>query len=126
MLSEEVFFIGVQNPITLSDQSEPEPDLFVARGAMEDFESHPTPEQLLLVIEVADSSLEYDRNVKKPTYAVAGIPEYWIVNVYEKKIERYTNPQVDEVKYASKDILGSGDQITSKNLGKFAINDLLI
>ena len=68
-----------QDPITLPNHSEPEPDFTIARNCEDDYLSHhPYPEDILLVIEIADSSLDYDRQVKLPLYAEAGIEEYWI------------------------------------------------
>ncbi|MEX2316396.1 MAG: Uma2 family endonuclease [Pirellulales bacterium] len=86
------FMIRVQVPIRIpSIQSEPEPDLvWVRRQAAS--EKPPQPEQVLLLIEVAESSLAYDRAVKLPIYALAGIPEYWIVNLNDRQIEVYRNP----------------------------------
>ena len=83
-----------QEPITLSD-SEPEPDVAVVRGNPEQYErSHPGPEDVAMVVEVADASLDRDRSIKKQVYARAGIPVYWIVNLRERRIEVYTAPSV--------------------------------
>jgi Uma2 family endonuclease len=85
--------IRVQNPIRLSDYSEPQPDVALLR-LHNDFyaEGHPSPADVLLVVEAADTSLEYDKYVKVPLYARAGIPEVWIVNLIEDLIEVYTDP----------------------------------
>jgi Uma2 family endonuclease len=81
-----------QLPITLSD-SEPEPDLVLARGDESTFEDHhPVPGEIGLVVEVADSSRYSDRTEKGRVYARAGIPVYWIVNVADGRIEVYTDP----------------------------------
>lgn len=83
----------IQEPITLS-ASEPEPDYYIARGTDDDYRNrHPGPGDVGLVIEVADSSLDADRIDKQRLYARAGIPVYWIVNIPEKQIEVYTDPQ---------------------------------
>ena len=82
---------NVQNPICLDDRSEPEPDLVVMRLETPT-DRHPRPEDILLVIEVADTSLAYDRGVKLPMYAQAGIPEVWVVNLVGEAIERYADP----------------------------------
>ncbi len=86
-----------QNPVRLDDYSEPEPDIAILR-ARNDFytESHPGSEDVLLIIEVADASVRYDREVKIPLYAKAGIPEVWIVNLPDKTIEVYRNPRGSE------------------------------
>ena len=81
-----------QEPITLGD-SEPEPDVAIVRGDPGQCErSHPGPENLALVVEVADASLHRDRSIKKQVYARAGIAVYWIVNLQERRIEVYTAP----------------------------------
>ena len=87
--------IRSQDPITLLDSnSEPEPDVVVARRRDDDYLEHnPYPEDVLLVVEIAYSSLEYDRRVKAPLYAAAGIAEYWIVNLVESQIEVYREPE---------------------------------
>jgi Uma2 family endonuclease len=84
--------VQCQLPITLPD-SEPEPDAVLARGDETTFaDHHPAPAEIGLVIEVADSSRYSDRTEKLRVYARAGIPVYWIVNVADKQIEVYTNP----------------------------------
>ena len=125
-LPEADYVIGVQDPVTLVDDSEPEPDLFVAKGPLSRYDHHPYPNDLLLVIEVSDSTLVRDQTAKKLSYAVAGIIEYWIVNVYEKQVERYTNPQPAEGTYADFQVFKPGDTIDSLHLGHFAVDDLLV
>jgi Uma2 family endonuclease len=86
--------IGVQNPIHLDDHNEPQPDLYVARWRADYYRAgHPTPADLLLLIEVADSTLNEDRRIKAPLYARFGIPEYWIVNLLQNVLEVYADPQ---------------------------------
>lgn len=88
-----VAVVTVQNPVRLSDLTEPQPDLALAR-ARDDFYAgaHPRPEDTLLVVEVAHTTLGYDRGTKLPLYAVAGVPEVWIVNVEEGEVEVYRDP----------------------------------
>ena len=82
-----------QDPITLPNNSEPEPDFTIARNCDDNYLSHhPYPEDILLVIEIADSSLDYDRQVKLPLYAEAGLAEYWIVNLFDRQLEVYRQP----------------------------------
>lgn len=85
--------VRVQSPIQLDDYSEPQPDL-VLLGVRDDFYmySHPTPADVLLLIEVADSSTMYDRTTKLPLYARSAVPEVWLVSVPDERIERYTQP----------------------------------
>lgn len=85
--------VSVQNPIQLDDFSEPQPDIAILR-AREDFYAASTARaaDVFLVIEVADSSTEYDRNDKMPRYAAAHIPEVWIIDVKRNIIEQYSEP----------------------------------
>jgi Uma2 family endonuclease len=84
--------IRCQMAITLAD-SEPEPDLAIVRTVDDNYESHhPTPSEIYLVIEVADSTLDSDRIDKARIYARAGIPTYWIVNLVDRRIEVYSGP----------------------------------
>lgn len=81
-----------QEPITLAD-GEPEPDGAVARGSIEDYAAaHLRGQDVALVIEIADTSLERDRGIKLRSYARARIPEYWIINLVEREIEVYSDP----------------------------------
>ena len=85
--------ISVQNPVRLGDLSEPEPDLALLLPR-EDFYAgaHPGPGDVLLLIEVADSSLDFDRQTKVPLYATAGIAELWIVNLAQRQVEVFRGP----------------------------------
>ncbi|MCA8995377.1 MAG: Uma2 family endonuclease, partial [Planctomycetaceae bacterium] len=92
VLVDEEVAIRVQQPVTLSE-SEPEPDVSIVRGSLSDYMTHhPCQEDVLLCIEVSDSSLKYDRTTKLQVYARAGIPEYWIVNLNEEHVEVYRTP----------------------------------
>jgi len=83
--------VDVQSPVRLNEQEEPQPDLAVIRTR--DYGSSlPTPEDVLLLIEVADTSLAYDRDVKLPLYARSGIAEVWLVNLNGGVVERHTEP----------------------------------
>jgi len=85
--------IRIQLPITLSD-SEPEPDAVLASGTLDDYEArHPGPDDILFLIEVSDTSIEFDRSIKLPLYAGERIPQYWIINVASRSIEVYTHPR---------------------------------
>ncbi len=81
------------NPLKIADHSLPQPDLTLLRGPDDLYAATlPSAPDVLLVIEVSDSTLKYDRRVKKPLYAEAGIPEYWIVNLPDHVIEMYAHP----------------------------------
>ena len=85
--------VWVQNPLRLDEYSEPQPDLAVLKPRDAHYRtSKPTPDDVLIVIEVSDSTLEYDRKVKMPLYAGAGIAEAWVVNLPEERIEVYGGP----------------------------------
>ena len=83
--------VSVQNPVRLDEHTEPQPDLTVLRTR--DYRrSLPGPGDVLLLIEVSDTTLPYDRGVKLPLYARAGIPEVWIVDLAGETVERHTDP----------------------------------
>lgn len=86
--------VKAQDPITLADSdSEPEPDLAIVRGSLRDYrDRHAGAEDVALVVEVSDSTLERDRSLKKRLYARAGIPVYWIINLVERQVEVFTEP----------------------------------
>lgn len=118
--------VSVQNPVRLSPRSEPQPDLLllrresVGRGAGR-------PEDVLLLVEIADSSLAYDRGVKLSLYARAGIPRFLVVDVQGETIWLYTDPQQD--RYRHVDRYTAGDRVTLKPLPdltiEFNVDDIM-
>ena len=102
--------IAVQDPVRLDEHSEPQPDVMLLRWR-DDFYGggHPGPADVLLLIEVSDTTVEYDRNAKLPRYARAGIPEVWIVNRPARRIEGYTKPSGDA--YTTVRYAGPGETI---------------
>ena len=115
-----------QNPVRLGERSEPVPDLAILRYRERGyFGSHPRPEDTLLVIEVADSTLAYDRRTKAILYAQANIPETWIMNLPEECIESFTEPGPEG--YAQRSVYRRGDRISPASLQdvEFAVDDLL-
>jgi Uma2 family endonuclease len=91
--------VQVQGPIALGDNGEPEPDLALLRFRDDFYASAPpTEEAVLLVIEVADTSEQYDRRTKGPLYARYGIPELWIVDLRRTRVTRYLDPVADAYK----------------------------
>lgn len=95
----EGWYVDSQEPITLID-SEPEPDVVVVRGDTRQYlDRHPGAEDIALVVEVSDTTLERDRTTKKRTYARSGIPIYWIVNLSSSQIEVYTQPSPAQADY---------------------------
>ena len=82
-----------QEPIILSADSEPEPDVAIARNRSDNYlSSHPEPADILLVIEVSDSTLKYDQKTKLSLYAEAGISNYWIFNLVDIQLEMHSEP----------------------------------
>jgi Uma2 family endonuclease len=91
-LVSAAFHVRVQSAITLSD-SEPEPDVVVVRGGPRDYPVHlPSPPNIPLVVEIADTSLRHDRVVKGRIYSRDDVPVYWIVNLIDMQVEVYANP----------------------------------
>jgi Uma2 family endonuclease len=94
MLIQRRAIVRCQDPISLPNNSEPEPDIAIVRLRSDDYvNSHPSPADIILVIEVADSSIKFDRDTKAPLYAAAGISEYWIVNLIDNRLEIYRQPE---------------------------------
>ncbi len=115
-----------QNPIWLDNFSEPEPDIVLAIPKDDEYEnSHPIPNEILLILEIADSTLGYDRNTKGLVYSRAGIRHYILLNVQEKTLEDYREPGADG--FQSKQTLRAGQNF---NLVAFpeislSVNDFL-
>ena len=111
---------SVQNPLQLGDFSEPEPDFMLLKSNADFYSSrHPIAGDVLLLIEVADSSLAFDQNQKLRLYALHGIPEYWLLNLNDLSLEVYRKPN-GEV-YAEKTTLRAGDTITLSQLEEMSI-----
>ncbi len=107
--------VAGQNPIRIGPHSEPEPDVVVAKFRKDRYQNrHPRPADIYLLIEVADSSLHFDRQIKLPLYAEAGIPEYWIVNLPERQIEVFHQPE--GTKYLVQEIVRRGETITCSTI----------
>lgn len=84
---------SIQNPVELDDYSEPQPDIALLRPRDDYYESsHPLPEDVLLLVEVADSTVRLDRTLKIPLYAEDGIVEVWLINLPAQRIEVYRQP----------------------------------
>ena len=113
--------VRVQGPIQLDDFSEPQPDISILKRR-DDFyrHAHPRPEDVLLVIEVSDTTLEYDGKVKVPLYARAGIPETWVVNLPEERIEVYSDPTGGE--YQTVRSYARGQRLQSHTLASLRVS----
>ncbi len=102
------FSIRIQMPLALNDSSEPEPDLAVVTGSPRDYrDAHPS--SAVLIVEVADATLSFDRKQKKKLYARTSIQEYWIINLTDEQLEVYRDPQGDD--YSFKTTLQPGQSI---------------
>ena len=110
--------VSVQSPIRLNEYGEPQPDLAVI-SARNYNDQLPGPEDVLLVIEVADTSVAYDRGVKFPLYARAGIPEVWIVDLVGEVIERYSGASEDG--YRRVEQARRGEKIESEALPELTL-----
>lgn len=100
-----------QDPVRLSDDSEPEPDVAVVQPDPLDYEDHhPMPVEIYLLIEVSDRTLKRDRDLKAPTYARSGIREYWIVDVNARQLYVFREPEVEG--YTNFVVLAESDLIS--------------
>jgi Uma2 family endonuclease len=89
----EVALIRTQDPIQLDNSSEPEPDLALVRGTILDYaDHHPHPDEIYLVVEVADSTLKQDCEIKDKLYARSGIADYWVVDIQNRQVHIFRNP----------------------------------
>ncbi len=113
--------VSVRNPIQIGELSEPEPDI-VLLVRRDDYyrNQHPQPADVLLLIEVSDSSLEYDRRVKLPLYARAEIKEFWLVNLIAERIEIYAEPASGEYKFVK--YVRRGETLTSINISNLTLD----
>jgi len=115
-----------QEPIILPSNSEPEPDLVIARGQADDYLSaHPQPADIFLVIEVSDSTLDYDRTIKRSLYAEAQINHYWIVNLVANQLEQYSQTYQDtqgNFGYRSQQTLLHNESVTLPNFSERSLN----
>lgn len=106
--------LSIQNPLTLSHYSEPEPDLMLLKPDDQFYKKqHPTAKDVLLLIEISDHSLLFDQQKKLKLYAQHLICDYWIINLENKCIEVYRNPKEDD--YQQQQILFSGDSLQPLN-----------
>ncbi|MEL7220114.1 MAG: Uma2 family endonuclease [Bacteroidota bacterium] len=120
---KRAYIIRVQDPIVLDNLSEPEPDIVIAKRKADYYaQGLPKPEDVRLIVEVADSSLAKDKGVKLPLYAAAGIQEYWLINVSKEQLEIYTLPT--EKGYTGQQVYQIPDQLDHELLGSFTIKQL--
>jgi Uma2 family endonuclease len=115
------WIMSVQNPVHLNDHSEPQPDLMLLKPAADFYRRrHPQPEDVFLLIEISDTTLETDQEEKIPAYGQAGIPEAWIVNLNDRTIEVYCEPHFTG--YGSKTILRTGNKAAPQAFTDVAVD----
>jgi Uma2 family endonuclease len=127
------YFVTMGNPVTIEDRDgEPEPDAGVYRGSIRDVASRPrTPADAALLIEVSDTSYNYDRYTKWVTYAAARVPVYWIVDLNRRRLEVHTEPtgEGEAAVYARTQIFGPDDELPlildGREVGRFPVREIL-
>ncbi len=117
---QNLALVYVQTPIWLSNHSQPQPDLTIVRLRDDFYETaHPQPQDILLLIEVSDTSVTYDRNIKIPLYGRYGIKEVWLIDLPKQRVEIYT--QVSEEGYRQVQFPHHNEQIALTQLPKVVI-----
>lgn len=111
LLTKKQTILSIQNPLRVPPDSEPEPDCQLLRPEMKRARRHPSGADVFLVIEVSESTLRHDRDVKMPLYASAGVPEFWIVDLDNNRLEVYRQPVPTERRYQSVRTLLPGETI---------------
>ena len=112
--------ICIKSPVRLNDYSEPEPDVALVRARDDYYETrHPTAADTRLIIEVADTTVLTDRNIKVPLYARSEVPEVWLVNLPAQRIEVFWKPQAGI--YQQSREFKCGDLITSETVTNFSV-----
>lgn len=118
--------VRVQGPVRLDAHSEPQPDLSVLRSRADFYASaHPAPGDVILVVEVADASLRYDRDIKVRLYARAGIQETWLVDLQNERVDVFTHPTPQGYRASRQN--RRGDRLTSRALpaASFLVDEML-
>lgn len=111
------FIVRIQNPIIAADDTEPQPDIAVVRYRPDFYrDSHPTGADTLLVIEIADTTVEFDRSKKLPKYAAAGIAEAWLVNLEAERVEVHAEPK--STTYGTVKIYQRGENAVSETINR--------
>lgn len=114
--------VSVQNPVRIDEHNEPEPDVVLSTA----LDGAPHPGDVLLLVEVSDTTLAYDRDVKRPLYARAGIPEVWILDLEARHVEVHREP--DDDVYRTRHLAGLDDTVTPErptSVGDIPVRDIL-
>ncbi|MEB3342661.1 Uma2 family endonuclease [Okeania sp.] len=118
--------VGIQDPIRLNDNSEPEPDISVLqRGPSLYRTQHPQPENVFLLIEVSDTTIKYDREVKVPLYAENNIVEVWLVNLTQECLEVYRKPTANGYEIVQNFQRGETVKIQALPNATFTVDEIL-
>jgi Uma2 family endonuclease len=125
------WILRIQDPITLPT-GEPEPDLVVVRGAIRDYSKrHPGAQDVGLLVEVADATLNFDRMEKESEYAAAGVAEYWLINLVDRQVEVHRHPQTAQTgsEYRSREVFKEAASVDFEldgvRLARLRVTDLL-
>jgi Uma2 family endonuclease len=131
-LLSDNWLMRTTKPISIpTNESEPEPDIAIASGPEEKYDTrHPGPKEVALVVEVSDTSLGRDLSEKFGIYAGAKIPEYWVININERRVEVYTQPRGGKnPAYKTRTDYGPDDSVPvvigGKRVGSIAVKELL-
>lgn len=125
------YVVRVQGPLAVAEESEPEPDIAVVKGNARDYAGKSHPSTALLVMEISDSSLEFDRRDKGSLYASAAVADYWIVNLIDRQVEVYRRSVADPTarfgfRYAERQDFTVAQNIQPLSaVGNIAVPDLL-
>lgn len=123
------WYLSNQNPVTLTtSSSEPEPDAKIVRGHPRDYRDRkPGPGDVAVVIEVSDSTLRFDRTVKKRIYARDAVPFYWMLNLVDNRLEVFSEPEGAD--YRTHEVFGPEDAVPlildGREVARIAVKDLL-
>lgn len=112
-------FVSVQNPVRLNDYHKLEPDLALADLTKYDGKRHSQPAEILLIVEVADTTLDYDRKTKIPLYAEAELPVFRLINLRNNTVQVYTNPL--EGAFGLVKVLRAGERLQSETVPNLSI-----
>jgi Uma2 family endonuclease len=125
VLGNRPAFLSTQDPIHLDNFSEPEPDLAIVKGhALDYVEQHPQPQDIYLVVEVADSTLKQDCEVKDKIYAQAGIVDYWVVDIPHRQVHVFRDPTLTG--YANHFVLNESQMVSSLAFPDIALSILSV
>ncbi len=109
-LLEDIFGreqVGSQGPVVIDETNEPEPDVYVLKESLLSYEGTPTVEDVVLVVEISDSTISTDKNIKMKLYGSAGVQEYWVVDVNKRRVIVHRDPEEDG--YGSIETLSEGE-----------------